>query len=391
VGAVGLSSRHRAAIELMERFATSTGVASAGPPRRYLWTDAFAVCNYLGLHVATGQSRYRRLALDLVTRVHDVLGRHRADDPRSGWISGLTEEEGRLHPTACGLRIGKPRPERRPEEPYDPAAEWDRDGQYFHYLTRWMHALHRVWQVTRDEVYHGWAVELARVAAHRFSSGAVGNGRLYWKMSIDLSRPLVASSGVHDPLDGFVTVSGLAADAPAPARTTAERLAPSLGSLARMCRARTWITDDPLGAGSLLVDAYRSVRWEQGQPGLREILPSLLNDALKSMEVVANSGVWRQSAERRLAFRELGFSIGIRAAQRLVGGYAAPGTALEHLELGPLQDELQAFAPYEALAGEIERFWMDPGHRRAAGWSAHREISRVMLATSLGPEGYLGP
>ncbi len=28
---------------------------------------------------------------------------------------------------------------------------------------------------------------------------------MYWKMSIDLTRPLVSSMGQHDPLDGFIT------------------------------------------------------------------------------------------------------------------------------------------------------------------------------------------
>ena len=36
---------------------------------------------------------------------------------------------------------------------------------------------------------------------------------MYWKMSIDLSRPLVASMGQHDPLDGFVTCAELDATA----------------------------------------------------------------------------------------------------------------------------------------------------------------------------------
>jgi hypothetical protein len=39
--------------------------------------------------------------------VHAVLGRHRPDDRRTGWISGLEEQEGSEHPTAGGLRIGK--------------------------------------------------------------------------------------------------------------------------------------------------------------------------------------------------------------------------------------------------------------------------------------------
>jgi hypothetical protein len=42
-----------------------------------------------------------------------------------------------------GLRIGKPLKERGANEPIDESLEWDRDGQYFHYLTKWMHALCR--------------------------------------------------------------------------------------------------------------------------------------------------------------------------------------------------------------------------------------------------------
>jgi hypothetical protein len=38
----------------MMRFAERTGLTSANPSRRYLWTDAFAVCNFLGLNTATG-------------------------------------------------------------------------------------------------------------------------------------------------------------------------------------------------------------------------------------------------------------------------------------------------------------------------------------------------
>ncbi len=28
---------------------------------------------------------------------------------------------------------------------------------------------------------------------------------MYWKMSIDLKRPLIPSMGQHDPLDGYIT------------------------------------------------------------------------------------------------------------------------------------------------------------------------------------------
>ena len=130
------------AARLMSEFAARTGLVRAiEHPRRYLWTDAFAVCNFLELSARTGEQKYRDYAILLIDQVHHVLGRYREDDARSGWISGLDEEKGRRHPTAGGLRIGKALKERGDGEPFDERLEWDRDGQYFHYLTKWMHAL----------------------------------------------------------------------------------------------------------------------------------------------------------------------------------------------------------------------------------------------------------
>ena len=192
---------------LMEEFADATGVSGKTKPRRYLWTDAFAVCNFLGLFRQTGDDRYLRFARELVDQVHHILGRHRDDDPRHGWISGLSEEEGERHPTRGGLRIGKPLNERRPDEPPDSQLEWDQDGQYFHYLTKWMHALYRMGRETGERRYQRWAAELAATAHHAFTCEMRPGGpkRMVWKMSIDLSRPLVSSMGQHDPLDGLVT------------------------------------------------------------------------------------------------------------------------------------------------------------------------------------------
>jgi hypothetical protein len=130
------------AAQLMAGFASRTGLLPASEiQQRYLWTDAFAVCNFLELYNQTGEENYRRFATELIGQVHQVLGRYRADDVRQGWISGLDEETGQRHPTRGGLRIGKPLKERQLGEPIDERLEWDRDGQYFHYLTKWMHAL----------------------------------------------------------------------------------------------------------------------------------------------------------------------------------------------------------------------------------------------------------
>ncbi|HBP90316.1 MAG TPA: hypothetical protein DD706_21805, partial [Nitrospiraceae bacterium] len=55
---------------IMTGFAERTGLTSpARPPRRYLWTDAFAVCNYLELLHQTGREQYLQDAKRLVSQV----------------------------------------------------------------------------------------------------------------------------------------------------------------------------------------------------------------------------------------------------------------------------------------------------------------------------------
>src|SRR5688572_5791932 len=180
----------RAASRLMHAFAERTGLVGDAAPKRYLWTDAFAVCNFLAL----GDTE---LAERLVEQVHRELGRHRADDTRTGWIGGMDEETGTEHPTRGGLRIGKPLPEREPETPIDPELEWERDGQYYHYLTKWMHALDQVGRCTGSADAGRWARELAQSAHRAFTYAPVPGmpKRMFWKMRIDLSAPLVPSMG----------------------------------------------------------------------------------------------------------------------------------------------------------------------------------------------------
>src|SRR5687768_14828747 len=86
---------------LMTRFAERTGLTSEHPQRRYLWTDAFAVCNFLGLERARGGQGFAKLALALIERVHHTLGQHNDGHRRAGspWLSGLEPSDGEKHPT----------------------------------------------------------------------------------------------------------------------------------------------------------------------------------------------------------------------------------------------------------------------------------------------------
>ena len=377
--------------EIMTQFARLTGLSpAASSPTRYLWTDAFAVCNFLGLYQETGEEVFRNLALQLVDQVHNVLGRHRSDDQRTGWISGYDEELRRLHPTEGGLRIGKKLQERRPEDPPDERLEWDQDGQYYHYLAKWMHALNRVAAVTRDFTYNRWAMELAKTAHDRFVYAPCRGGqkRMYWKMSIDLSYPLVPSMGLHDPLDGLVTYCQLqATQAKDPGRSGPD-LSSQIREMGGMCQGKNWVTDDPLGIGGLLSDAFRIAQLTAGGHFKQtDLIAALLEAALLGLASYGRDSSLSLSAEYRLAFRELGLSIGLKALERLRGLIDQdPDLFDAHSKLDV---HVAGIERYGALGEAIDRFWLQPEHSEAESWKDHRHINMVMLATSQAPDGYL--
>jgi len=378
--------------QLMLEYARLTGLDPASDnPRRYLWTDAFAVCNYLGLFHKTYDEIYRQLALRLIDQVHHTLGQHRVDDPRTGWISGLSLQQGELHPTKGGLRIGKFLPERGPNEYYNVQKEWDQDGQYFHYLTKWMHALNRVSHVTGNPVYAMWAIELAHTAHARFTCLPRDGGRkrMFWKMSIDLTRPLVLSMGQHDPLDGLVTCNELQLTA---TRDFGQSLKPDLvqeiSDMTDICRGIRFFTDDPLGIGGLLADASRITQLMiRGGPRYTGLLESVLDSALAGLISFQESDSLELPATHRLAFRELGLSIGLSGVEKLpewIGNNP-------HLfgNIHSLQQKVSILLEYVPVREKIEQFWLDGKNREAGTWTEHREINMVMLATSLAPDGFL--
>ena len=375
------------AIALMMSFADRTGLTSERPRQRYLWTDAFAVCNFLGLARATGEHRYAELALHLVDQVHHTLARHRGDDPRTGWISGLGEREGEVHPTRGGLRIGKGLPERGPDEPFDEQMEWDRDGQYFHYLTKWMHALDQVTRATGRPQFNLWARELAGTAQRAFTyspPAGAGPRRMYWKMSIDLTRPLVPAMGQHDPLDGYVTCVQL--------RATAARLPGGPGledetrQFAELLEGGEWATTDPLGLGGLLIDASRLAQLpRQGDLPDQRLLGHLLTATLAGLQAYLEGGELLLPAEHRLAFRELGLAIGLHAVESLWRA-ADPECPVISPDVGASRQALMHYSP---IGEAIESFWRAAEHRQGRAWSEHRDIDEVMLATSLAPDGFL--
>jgi hypothetical protein len=368
------------------------------PSKRYLWNDAFAVCVMLRLHhlrtssisdipVPDHVESWRTAALSLVDQVHSVLGRFRMDDPdanrRGKWLSGQKDEATALllHPTAGGLRIGKELPGRKPNEPYDDEEEWSRDGQYFHYLTKWMNALPQF----GEKKYGHWSVELMSSVFPKFYC-ARRNG-LYWKMSEDLSFAAVQSCGLHDALDAFVTIRYLKAIFPGELDLESK-------SSSEMVDYSHLSTSDALGIGGLLQDGsrilqllVRSLHCQESGVSKELIiaLDAVLHAVLNSLCLFENAVDFQRPASQRLAFRELGLAIGLASVpymMKMVDAY-------ELQNLKGTKKTLAQIEPFLQVRERIMEFWSLPEHQANRTWRDHAEINSVMLAAALIPESVL--
>lgn len=366
----------RTAKALMDSFSERTGLTGSRKKqkRRYLWTDAFAVQTFFGLSHGLDDESYKQRALDLIELVHEHLGRHHPEDERTGWISGLPEEEGKERPTAGGLRIGKELPERKEGEPFNERLEWNRDGQYFHYLTRWFNALLLAWRESEDpDADFLKQAEDLLVAGTNFISRD-GPLRMYWKMSTDLKRPLVRSMGAHDPLEGLVCTLSL--------KATDFDLPPELESaemdFRQLCAGQDWRTTDSLGIGGLLLNTAKVFRLSSQNINLApSIQPEkLLQESLSSLSAFVSTYDPRMSASRRLAFRECGLSLGIRT---LAGTAAVPED---------LTSSIRKLDEYLPLADELENFWSQADNQETSTWKDHLDINAVTLASSLTATSY---
>ncbi|GBF96786.1 hypothetical protein Rsub_09642 [Raphidocelis subcapitata] len=340
---------------------------------RYLWSDAFGVCNYCSLYYETGDETFLRRAESLVKAVHDALG---FDRPRRARLPGASEE----HPTRGGLRIGKA-----------DAEGPDGDGQYLHYLTKWAFAL---LQAPTDEPrYLEWALELAEGTFLKFLClPAPGGGRrLSWKMDAALTRPLVASSGNLDAFDALVTWRLLS---DAAGRVLGDdggraRLASEIAAAERLVAPwwRGFASDDPLDLGEALWLAHwycdsrllltggrprggggggmGEGKGGEGPLDLGEASGWVAAEALRALEGLFEAGYFERPAARRLAFREFGASLGVQAVVS-----RAP--------------ELPSAKAWARRVAALHRFWRGP-----ALTARDRDISPIMYAASLLPRVWI--
>jgi hypothetical protein len=210
---------------------------------------------------------------------------------------------------------------------------------------------------------------------------------MYWKMSIDLSYPLVEFIGHHDPLDGLITYNKIQATAAKDSKKVkGAELSSEVADMADICEGKNWGTSDPLGIGSLLSDAYRVAQLSMN--GLwknAELVETLLDVSVEGLGSYVKQGPLDLPAEYRLAFRELGLSIGLRAVEKLQGLIKKKRGLFPKKH--PVHRHIESLNQFSPFSETIETFWLE--HKEAKTWIEHRDINMVMLATSLAPDGYL--
>jgi len=208
-------------------------------------------------------------------------------------------------------------------------------------------------------------------------------------MSIDLTRPLVKSMGQHDPLDGLITWLQLdCAAGCVPGIPVELRLQNEIAALRVMNQGMNCVSGDPLGLGGLLADAFRLAqivaiyRLDE-----TDRLKSLVGDIDDSLQYYVTQNQLGLPAKYRLAFRELGLAIGLRAIGKMQDWVTQhPASFSTADELTALLGKLAGFRHLHAI---IEDFWCEPVHRMSETWRHHADINDVMLATALSPDGFL--
>jgi len=196
---------------------------------------------------------------------------------------------------------------------------------------------------------------------------------MYWKMSIDLQHPQVPSMGQHDPLDGYITYNELQISSQDFEQDLPD-LTPEIEDMAKICKSMSLVTDDPLGIGGLLSDALRVGQLmvkSNDSFDLEILLQDLLTSALLGLKSYAQNNPQDFPAVYRLAFREMGVSIGIKGMEYLKSLIESNEDSFKEHDF--LYQPVEALKEYMPLADSLE----NSGSRmktenQIPGWSTGR-------------------
>jgi hypothetical protein len=195
--------------------------------------------------------------------------------------------------------------------------------------------------------------------------------------------------GLHDALDGFVTFREVQhAIAKVSGDAEADGLGEASETLFALCEHGQWATDDTLGIGGLLFDACRICQLV-GEKNGRELrlLEDVMQGADDGLMIMQKTGYLKRPAEHRLAFRELGLAIGLRAVPIIARAFQNESNAFGSRP--SLLRLIDLLLPYERLSDEMIDLWLPHAEDPDESWRAHQDINEVMLATAIAPSTFL--
>jgi hypothetical protein len=150
-------------------------------------------------------------------------------------------------------------------------------------------------------------------------------------------------------------------------------------------RTESFGTVDPLGLGCLLLMAEEWLDLA-ARSGLDAdgMLHRVLADAHRGLDVLCSTRWLDEPPERRLAFRELGLSRGIRALPAMaVMIRSHPGRFGSGAAQAALAARISEMRRFEPIARHVEDLWLSDDAQASPGWADHIDINAVSLAASL--------
>jgi hypothetical protein len=209
---------------------------------------------------------------------------------------------------------------------------------------------------------------------------------MHWKMSIDLARPLVPSMGQYDPLDGFVTYNEIQLATEKFSKSNIPTLDKEISEMSDICRGINFLSNDPLGIGGLLFDGIRTAQLIIiGNLKYENLMKDIFNSALMGINSFLRGNPLGIPANYRLAFRELGLSIGLKSVGNLQTWLKRDNNHIND----QVNEIIASIMSYSPIGDQIEDFWMQSKNWQFGSWAEHREINMVMLATSLAPNQFI--
>jgi hypothetical protein len=208
-------------------------------------------------------------------------------------------------------------------------------------------------------------------------------------MSTDLSRPLVPAMGLHDVVDGLITFREVQqAMTTMSVASELHAIAIAIKSLIGLCQRKNWATDDPLGIGGLLFDAWRLCQlFDRNSQADVDLLEALLDGCNYGLTSFVSAGNLARTISNRLAFRELGLSIGLKAVSAIAHRITNRGSYFEIR--GNLRRSINLLQQQDSIGDEIIGEWLPHAVNQNKSWRAHQDINEVMLATALIPNTFL--